>query len=349
MITYILRRLLVLPVIMFLVTLILFFLIMQLPLEQRVAIYIPETSAATMFDEEKRARLIESTIAKHGLDDPAPVQYVNWMRSLVSGQWGYSPTWQQPVLEGLLQRVPATVELALVAMVPSVILSLALGSLAGRYRNSWPDYVIRAAAFVAWAFPSFILGLMMMNVFYAWLGWFPPGRLSRGVRTYVSSEAFQAYTGMYILDGFLNGNLTVCWDAIRHLVVPGIALAGAQWALLTRIMRSSLMEVLGQDYITTARAKGLAERSVVSQHARPNAVLPVVSTAGVSVSLLLSGVVVIEAIFDLNGVGHSAAEAIRFSDIPVAVGFAIFACGVTVLASLIADILYAVVDPRVRL
>jgi len=349
MITYVLRRLLILPVIMFLVTLILFFLIMQLPLEQRVAIYLPETNAATMMDEDKRANLIESTIEKYDLDDPAPAQYVNWVRGLLKGHWGYSPTWQQPVLEGLLQRAPVTAELALAATVPSVILALSLGSLAGRYRGGWLDHVIRAAAFVAWAFPSFILGLMLMNVFYAWLGWFPPGRLSRGVRTFVGSDAFRVYTGMYSLDGLLNGKPAVSLDALRHLAVPAVALAGAQWALLTRIMRSSLLDVFGQDYITTARAKGLPERQVAKQHARPNAVLPVISTTGVSVSLLLSGAVVIEAIFDLNGIGHSAAEAIRFSDVPVAVGFAIFTCAVTVLASLVADILYAAVDPRVRL
>jgi peptide/nickel transport system permease protein len=349
MITYVVRRLLILPVVMFIVTLILFFMIMQLPLEQRVRVYLPSTDMATMLDEEKRAKLIESTIEKHGLDKPAPVQYVNWIRNLVTGRWGYSPTWQQPVLESLLQRVPVTAELAFAAMIPSVILALSLGSLAARYRNAWPDHAIRAAAFVAWAFPSFILGLIAMNVFYAWLGWFPPGRLSRGVSTFVRSEAFQTYTGIYVLDGLLNGAPKVCLDAARHLVLPAVALAGAQWALLTRIMRSSMMEALGQDYVTTARAKGVPEPDVANVHARPNAVLPVISTAGVSIALLLSGVVVIEAIFDLNGIGHSAAEAIRFSDIPVAVGFAVFSCGVTVLASLVADILYAVVDPRVRL
>lgn len=349
MITYILRRLTILPVVMFIVTLILFFLIMQLPLEQRVRVYLPSTNMATMIDEEKRANLIESTIEKYGLDKPAPVQYINWIRNLVTGKWGYSPTWQQPVLEGLLQRVPVTAELALAAMIPSVVLALSMGSLAARYRSAWPDHVIRAAAFVAWAFPSFILGLMMMNVFYAWLGWFPPARLSRGVSIFVRSDAFQTYTGIYMLDGLLNGEPRVCLDAARHMVLPAVALAGAQWALLTRVMRSSLMEALTQDYVTTARAKGVPEPDVVNVHARPNAVLPLISTAGVSVALLLSGVVVIEAIFGLNGIGYSAAEAIRSSDIPVAVGFAIFTCGVTVLASLIADVLYAVIDPRVRL
>ena len=349
MIQYVLRRLLVLPLVMFLVTLILFLLIMQLPLEQRVQVYMPASRPATLLNPEAMARLIENTVEKYGLDRPFPVQYANWLRNLISGQWGYSPTWQQPVLEGLLQRAPATAELVLAAMVPSVFLALALGSLAARHHNRLPDHVVRAAAFAGWAFPSFILGLMLMNVFYAWLGWFPPERLSMWATRLVRSEDFRAYTGMHTVDALLNGNLRVFWDAIRHLVLPGVTVAAAQWALLTRIMRSSLLGELRQDYITTARAKGVGEPTVVNLHARRNAVLPVISTGGVAVSLLISGVVVIESVFSLNGIGRAAAEAIMQTDIPVAVGFAILTCAVTVLASLVADILYAFVDSRVRL
>lgn len=349
MIRCILRRLLILPVIMFLVTLILFFLIMQLPIEQRVQIYVPPTSVSVLLDPGKMARLIETTIEKYGLDEPFWVQYANWLRNLIRGQWGYSPTWRQPVLEGLLQRAPATVELALTAMVPSVILALSLGSLAAKRHNRLPDHMVRAAAFVGWAFPSFILGLILMNIFYAQLDWFPPLRLSTWASSLVHSDEFRTYSGMCTLDALLNGNLGVFWDAVRHLVLPGVTLAAAQWALLTRIMRSSLLEVLSQDYITTARAKGVPERRVVNLHARRNALLPVISTGGVATSLLISGVVVVEVVFNLNGIGRSAAEAIRWSDIPVAVGFALFTCAVTVLASLIADILYALVDPRIRL
>jgi len=349
MIQYVLRRLLILPIIMFLVTLILFFLVMQLPLEQRVQVYMPASRPSLLLDPEEKARLVENVVEKYGLDRPFPVQYVNWLRNLVRGQWGYSPTWQQPVLEGLLQRAPATAELLLTAMIPSVILALALGSLAARRYNRLADHVVRVAAFVGWAFPSFILGLILMNVLYAWLGWFPPERLSTWASTLVHSEGFHVYTGMYTVDALLNGNLRLFWDAIRHLVLPGVTVAAAQWALLTRIMRSSLLEALRQDYITTARAKGVGEPRVVNLHARHNAVLPVISAGGVSVSLLISGVVVIEAVFSLNGIGHAAAEAIQQTDIPVAVGFAILTCTVTVMASLVADILYAFVDPRVRL
>jgi peptide/nickel transport system permease protein len=332
---------------MFLITLILFFLMWQLPLEMRAAVYVPQTNKFLLPSEEQE--LVEGTIKRHGLDQPFPVQYVKWLRHLATGQWGYSPTWQQDVLEGLLQRAPATAELVITAMVPSIILAVVMGSFASRHNNRFPDHFIRAATFVGWAFPSFILGLMLMNVFYAWLDWFPPMRLSMWAGTIVHSEGFRSYTGMHTVDALLNLELRVFWDAVRHLVLPAVSLALAEWALLTRIMRSSMLEALRQDYITTARGKGVPERRVVNLHARRNALLPVISTGGVAASFLMSGIVVIESVFSINGIGSASAEAMLQADIPVALGFTIFTCMVTVVASLIADLLYAFVDPRVRL
>jgi peptide/nickel transport system permease protein len=347
LISYVLRRLLVLPVIILLVTLILFSLMWQLPVELRARIYVPQTNRFLLPEEE--AELVERSIRIHGLDRPWPVQYLNWLRLLVTGDWGYSAYWQQPVLTGLLERAPATAELLLASMVPCVALSLTLGSMAARHRGRFPDHLIRASTFLGWAFPSFILGLILMNVFYAWLGWFPPGRLSVWAGAILHSDQFRSYTGMFTVDALLNLDLRVFWDAVRHLVLPAISLALAEWALLTRIMRSSMLDVLRRDYVTTARSKGAPERQVFSRHVRRNALLPVVSTGGVAVSLLMSGVVVIESVFNINGVGRAAAEAMSGMDVPVAVGFAVFTCVVTVTASLVVDLLYAVVDPRVRL
>ena len=319
----------------------------QLPLEMRAAVYVPHTNRFLLPDEERE--LVEGTIERHGLDKPFPVQYVKWLRHLVTGQWGYSPAWQQPVLEGLLQRAPATAELAITAMVPSVILAVVIGSVASKHSNRFPDHFVRAATFVGWAFPAFILGLMLMNIFYAWLDWFPPMRLSIWAGTVVHSEEFRSYTGMYTVDALLNLELRVFWDAVRHLVLPAVSLALAEWALLTRIMRSSMLEALRQDFITTARSKGVPERRVVNLHARRNALLPVISAGGVATSLLMSGIVVIESVFSINGIGSASAEAMLRADITVAQGFTIFTCMVTVVASLVADLLYAFVDPRVRL
>ena len=347
MIQYIIRRLLLLPVIMFLVTLILFFLLLRLPPEERALVYIPSVRPGMTVEQVNE--LIQQVIDRYGLDQPFPIQYVNWPRNLIAGEWGYSPSWSQPVLEGLLYRAPASAELALAAMVPAVIMTLALGSWASRHQGRLPDHVVRAAAFVGWAFPSFALALILMTVLYAWLGWFPPERLSTWARRLVEAEGFRAYTGMHTVDALLNGNLEVFLDAVRHLVLPGVALALAQWALLTRILRSALLDALRQDYITTARAKGASERRVVNLHARRNAILPVISAGGVAVSLLISGVVVIETVFNINGVGRAATEAILSTDVPAVVGFTIFTCLVTVLASLVTDVIYALVDPRVTL
>jgi peptide/nickel transport system permease protein len=347
MIKFILRRLLVLPVIMFVVTSLLFLLMLQLPPEQRVMVYLP--SVSSRLTEEQFQELIQITIDRYGLNQPFLVQYENWIKKLVTGDWGYSPAWRQPVAEGIRQRAPATLELLLFATIPSVILAISLGSLAARYKNRLPDHLVRASAFLVWAFPPFILALILMNIFYAWLGWFPPERISIWAGPVIDSSTFRTFTGLLTIDALLNGNLDIFWDALRHLVLPASLLALTAWALLSRVMRSSLIDVLEQDYITAARAKGLREPEVVNRHARRNALLPVISTGSVVVSMLMSWMVVIETVFHFNGVGRWAVTAILNSDLPVAVGFAVFSCAIVVVSSLLADILYAVVDPRIRL
>jgi peptide/nickel transport system permease protein len=347
MLLYVVRRLLCLPIVMFLVTLILFMLMLRLPAETRAEVHMPNLRPGTTPEEANE--ILQDIIDRYGLDEPFPIQYYKWIRGLSEGEWGYSPTWKQPVLEGLMQRAPASAELGLAAMLPAVILALISGSMAIRFQGQTVDTVIRGAAFIGWAFPSFILGLMLMNVLYAWLSLFPPERLGVAARTVVEGTGFRQYTGMHTVDAVINGDLDVFIDAVRHLVLPAFTLGLAQWALLTRIMRSSLQEELRQDYVVTARAKGLTEKRVIGLHARRNAVLPVISTGSVAISMLISGVVVVEAVFNFNGIGRAATEAILLADLPAIVGFVIFTSLVTVLSSLIADILYAFVDPRVAL
>jgi peptide/nickel transport system permease protein len=344
---YVIRRLLVLPLIMFFVSLILFALVLQVPAEQRVLVYLP--SVSPRLTQEQIQELIEITIDRYGLDRPLWTQYTDWVGNLLRGEWGYSPTWREPVLDGLRRRAPATLELTLVAIVPAIILAVTLGSLAARRENRLPDHLVRGASFLGWAIPPFILALVLMNIFYASLRWFPPERMSVWASPIVNSENFSSYTGLLTVDALLNGNWRVFSDAVRHLVLPAVSLALVEWALLTRVMRSSLLDVMREDYVVTARAKGLCEREVVAGHARRNAILPLISMGGVVTSLLISGIVVIEVVFHFNGVGSWAVRGILQADIPVAVGFALFTCTITVLASLIADLFYAVVDPRVRL
>ena len=269
MLAYIVRRLLALPVVMLLVTAILFAMILMLPAEQRVMVYIP--SVNPHLTEEQMQELIQHEIERHGLDRPFVVQYVRWLSDLVSGDWGYSPTWRQPVLEGLLRRVPATLELSLFAFVPSMALAVALGTLAVRYRGRLPDHLVRGAAAASWAFPPFVLGLILMNVFYAWLHWFPPERLSIWATFAVREPGFCTFTGLYTVDALLNLDTELFLDAVRHLVLPATTLALTQWALFTRVMRSSLLRVMGEDYVVMAQAKGLTDRNVMRRHARRTA------------------------------------------------------------------------------
>jgi peptide/nickel transport system permease protein len=346
-ITYVLRRVMILPIVMFFVSVILFVLLLQLPVETRVQVYLPSTNRR--LSDEEYERLVLRTIERYGLDRPAHIQYINWVQNLLRGEWGYSPTWHQPVLEGIRQRAPATIELGLFAMIPSIALALMFGRLAAKNQYRLWDYLIRGAASIGWAFPSFIFGLILLNVLYAWLGWFPPGRISVWASSIVNSGEFRSYTGFLSLDGILNGEFGVSVDAVRHLVLPGLTLAFFNWALFVRIMRVSLLEVLNQDYITTARSKGLRERAVINLHANRNAVLPLISSAGVAVSVFLSSVMIIELLFGFNGLGRWAMVAVQNFDVPVALGFVLASSLLAVSASLAADILYGIIDPRVRL
>ena len=332
---------------MFLVTTILFFLLLQLPAERRAEVYIP--SVNPHITPEEYERLVQVTIERYGLNDPFYVQYSNWIQNLFRGDWGFSSSWRQPVLEGLIHRLPASIELGIFAMIPSVLLAILLGGVAAVRKNRLSDYAVRLSAFVGWAIPNYIFGLIFMTVFYAWLGWFPPERLSYAVNTLVNSENFQSFTGFLILDGILNRNPEVTWDAIRHLMLPGITLAVFQWALFVRIMRSSLLEELMQDYVTTARSKGLSENNILRAHIYRNALLPVIASAGVATAMLFGNIIVVEVLFNFNGVGRWAIEAIQNFDAPAAIGFILLSSVVSLLASLVSDILFAVVDPRVSI
>jgi peptide/nickel transport system permease protein len=347
LLNYILRRLLIIPIIMFIITTILFLLLLQLPAERRAEVYIPAVNPH--LTEDQYEELIQKTIERYGLNEPFYVQYSNWIRNLLRGDWGFSPTWGQPVLEGMLHRLPASIELGIFAMVPSVFLALILGRIAAKKHNRLSDYAVRVTAFTGWAVPNFIFGLIFMTVFYAWLDWFPAERMSVWASIIVNSDNFRGYTGFLTLDGILNGNFTITWDAIRHLMLPSITLAVFQWALFVRIMRSSLLEEFKQDYITTARSKGLSERLILQNHATRNALLPVISSAGVATSMLFGNLIVVEVLFSFNGIGRWAIQSIQRFDAPVAIGFILLSSAISLLASLGTDILFAIIDPRVTI
>jgi len=344
MFNYILRRLLFAPVVLFALTLMIFSLQATLSPMQRLAAYAPSADYLKGGNAQAAA-LIE----KYGLDDPIWEQYGRWLGNLLQGNLGWSETARQPVAEVLMDLFPATAELVLIAFALAFGLSVYLGTKAATHLNRLPDHLIRLLTTVGWSFPPFVFGLVMLMVCYGWLNWFPPGRLSQWAIDQVSSPGFVSYTGANTIDALLNGNWPVFLDALRHLAAPVLTLVYVNLASMTRIMRASMLETLRQDYVRTARAKGVVERVVENRHARRNALLPVVTVAGMEMAYMLGGVVITETIFDYHGLGLFSAQAASSLDFPAVLGFGLYFAVVLVAINLIVDLIYPLLDPRVKL
>lgn len=353
MTAYIVRRLLQLPITVFGVTILIFGMIMVLDPVERSALYvqdIPHTEGA-----------IDAIIRRYGLDDPFHIQYARWLIGRVDpetggrvggvlrGELGYSRTGRQPVIDVIKHRLPASLELALWSVVPIIGVGVWLGIVAAINHNKLIDQVARVFSIVGWSFPTFVFALLMLMVFYAKLRWFPPGRLSDWANQVVMSPEFQRYTQLNTVDAVLNLRLDVFWDALRHMLLPIITLCYIQWAMLLRLTRSSMLEALSQDYMTTARSKGLREMIVVVRHALPNALIPVVTVGGMTVVGLVNGVVITETIFNFPGMGSAAASAAGTLDVLTVLGFVLLSSVLLIVANLVIDVLYAFLDPRVRL
>lgn len=344
MLAYITRRLLLLPLILIGVTVLIFAMIQLLGPYERVSLYVTNPDVFKGGTET-----LDRLVHKYGLDKPIWDQYYDWMKKLVHGDLGWSPSARMPVSQALMKYLPATAELTLYAIWPVIFLGIWLGFISAIHQDDPIDHLSRVMAITGWSFPTFVFGLLVLMIFYGVLGWFPPGRLSIWATQVVNSASFIRYTHMNTIDALLNGRLDILWDAIRHLVLPVITLAYVSWALILRIMRSSMLETLRQDYVTTARAKGLPERVVLKKHARRNALIPVATIAGLMVVGLIHGVVITETIFDIHGLGRFAARAAIQLDLSAILGFALFNGFIMVLANLVVDVSYALIDPRVRL
>jgi len=344
MLTYIARRLLMLPLVLIGVTLLIFALLQLLSPFSRLAMYVNDPNQLKQGPEEL-AEMVEAL----GLNDPVWVQYGRWLNEVIHGDLGWSESGRQPVLSAITQRIPGTLELALYAVVPVIFGGIWLGKLTAVHQNKPLDHVGRVVAIVGWSFPTFVFGLLALFIFYGILGWFPPGRLSIAATRIVHSDAFTSYTGLHTIDAVLNGNWVVFSDAFRHLIMPVCSLAILSWALIMRVMRSGMLEAMRQDYVTTARAKGLTEKVVINKHARRNALLPVATIAGTMFAGLMGGVVITETVFNRPGLGRFAANAATQLDIPSILGFALLNGIIFVLVNLGVDVLYALFDPRVRL
>ncbi len=277
-----------------------------------------------------------------GLDQPVYIQYFRFLGGALQGDFGESIRTRQPVIWEIEQALPVTVELSLAALAFAVVAGLLIGVLAARFPHSALDTGSMVGVLVGVSMPVFWTGILLLIVFGGILGWLPLGGVMDG------SLTVRRITGAPLLDGVLAGSWPIVWSAGRHLVLPALALGATAMAAIARMARSTMLDVLGLDFIRTARAKGLAERRVVSRHALRNALLPVVTLVGLQLGLLLSGAVLTETIFALPGLGRLAITSVLARDYPMVQGVVLIAAGVFVVANLLVDVLYVYLDPRVR-
>ncbi|GLV47792.1 peptide ABC transporter permease [Thermus sp. LT1-2-5] len=332
--SYIVRRLLGLVPVLFGITL-LVFLFLQL---------IPGDPAQAILGERGTPEQLAALREKLGLNRPLYVQYLTFVRNVLTGDLGTSAVSTIPVAEELKRRWPATFELALAATLVAVVLGIPVGTLAAVRKNSLLDTLSMSLSLVGVSMPVFWLGLLLVYLFAVNLHWLPTGgRLSTDL-----AIDFRPITGFLLLDGLLTGQPQVLGDALKHLILPALTLGTIPLAILTRITRSAMLEVLSQDYVRTARAKGLAERQVILKHALKNALLPVVTIIGLQFGTLLGGAILTETIFSWPGIGSYIYEGILNRDYPVVQAGVLVVATAFVLVNLLVDLSYALLDPRIQ-
>ncbi|CAL9536959.1 ABC transporter permease [Streptomyces sp. enrichment culture] len=277
-----------------------------------------------------------------GLDQPVWVQYGRFLKRIFQLDLGTSTKTGQPVWDEFALRFPATVELSVLAMLIAVVVGIPLGYLAAKRRGGWLDVTAVSGSLVGICVPVFFLALILKGVFAVNLGLFPSyGRLTTGLNA-------TDVTGFAVLDGILTGEFDASLDALHHLALPAVTLASIPLAVIVRMTRASVLEVLGEDYVRTAESKGLEKNTVRVRHVLRNALLPVVTAIGLLTGALLSGAVLTESVFSFGGIGSFIKDAIDARDYPVLVGFIMFIAMVYVVINLLVDLAYSLIDPRVR-
>ncbi|MGE9782933.1 ABC transporter permease [Janibacter sp. G368] len=332
MLRFIIRRLMQLVLVVFVLSLLLFLWLRALP-GGIVSAMLGERATP-----ETRARLTHEL----GLDEPIWVQYWTFLKRAVTGDFGVSNGVQpgKPALDLLIERFPATIELSAVALVIAIGLALPLGYLAAKRRGGLLDNLSIVGSLVGVAVPVFFLAFLLRYVFAQELHWLPVSGRQEVDATRV--------TGFFILDGLLTREWDASWDAFKHLILPGIALASIPFSMIFRITRASVLEVLDEDYVRTAQAKGLTQRVVRGRHVMRNALLPVLTAIGLQMGGLLAGAVLTESVFNIAGIGDALRQAFSLRDYPVLQVLILAAAVTYVIVNLVVDVLYAVVDPRVR-
>jgi peptide/nickel transport system permease protein len=328
---------------------------------------IPGDPCRAQLGEKATPAVCEAFIHRYGFDQPIPVQFGVYLGSLAQGDFGTSIKYGRPVTTVLWERLPVTVELTIMALLFATVVGILLGVLSAARRNSIYDVVTMLFANIGISIPVFVLGLILAWLFGVVLrdspiSLPPSGRFTAGIVPVPLTEAW-GLTGLQgplraiadfvsntaILNALLTGQWKVMGDALRHMILPALALGTIPLAIIARMTRSSLLDVMGLDYIRTARAKGLSERLVILRHGLRNALLPVVTVIGLSLGGLLSGAVLTETIFNLAGVGRTLVDAITGRDYPVIQGMTLVTAVMYLVINLVVDVSYAYLDPRIRL
>lgn len=286
---------------------------------------------------------IEQTRREWGLDQPLIVQYWEFLRHAAGGDFGKSLRYGEPVSILLLERLPATLELAFASLFVAIIISIPIGVYSAIKHNSVWDHSGMALALIGVSLPNFWLGIMLIFFLGGQLNLLPvAGRIEYGIQIH-------PITHLYLVDSLLTGNFTALWSALKHLLMPAVTLGTSLAAIITRIARSSVLEVIRQDFITTARAKGLGEASVIWKHTLRNALITIITILGLQLGALLAGSVITETVFSWPGIGSLLIQAISTRDYKLVQGVVFFFALMYFVVNLLVDLLYMVVDPRIRL
>ena len=303
---------------------------------------IPGDPAVAMLGERATPQSVAEVRAQLGLDRPLYTQYFLYVGKVLRGDLGASILRGDPVLRDLVRRFPATVELATSAILIAILVGVPMGIISAVWRNSLVDGASRLIALTGVSMPIFWLGLMLAWFFGVVLGWLPTGfRLGTEV-------TLAPVTNFYILDSLLARNPAALASSLRHLILPAVALSTIPMAVIARMTRASLLEVLSQDYIRTAESKGLPQQAVILRHAMRNALLPIMTVTGLQVGRLLAGAILTETIFSWPGIGLWIYESIQARDYPIVQGATLFIATIFVMVNLLTDVLYAAVDPRIK-
>lgn len=302
----------------------------------------PGDPTLMLLGEETNAAEIAKAKERWGLDRPLYIQYFKFLESAAAGEFGKSFKYSEPVIRVIKARLPATIELALFAILIATALAIPIGVWAGAKPNSWLDNVGTTFGLFGISMPSFWLGIMLILLLAGVLNILPTsGRSTYGV-------AGAEITGFYLLDSVLEKNGPAVWDALTHIFMPALALGVNMLGILMRVTRSSVLEVMNEEYVVAARAKGLAETNVIWRHVTSNALIPVITVVGLELGTLLSGSIIVETVFAWPGSGSLLITALNARDYPLVTGLVMTYTAAFVLINLIIDGLYAIIDPRIR-